>query len=208
MRKAFGIITLALIGSGVMAQVDLGVRAGLNISNFKTDEVLIPDQHRINSTANGSLGYHAGAYIRAQLFGIFIQPELIFTSISSEFLVEDISDPLNVTEQIARQSIGRVDVPVIIGAKLGNLRIGVGPVGSIVIADKSDLKDITSYEEKVRSATLGYQLGAGFDVWKFSFDFRYESNLTKLGDYIDTGTVQEKFDSRAKQLIFSLGFRF
>ena len=78
----------------------------------------------------------------------------------------------------------------------------------MLISDKSDLKDITSYEEKVKSATLGYQLGAGFDVWKFSFDFRYESNLTKLGDYIDTGAVQEKFDTRARQIIFSLGFRF
>lgn len=208
MRKVFWILTLALVSSGVMAQVDLGVRAGLNISNFKTSEILIPDQHRINSSVEGSLGYHAGAYLRASLFGIFIQPELIFTSISSEFIVEDISDPLNVTEQIANQSIGRVDVPVIIGAKLGNLRLGVGPVGSIVVADKSDLKDITGYEEKVNSATLGYQLGAGFDVWKISFDFRYESNLTKLGDYIDTGTIQEKFDSRAKQIILSLGFRF
>ena len=52
MRKAFGIITLALICSGVMAQVDLGVRAGLNVSNFKTSEILIPDFYTTGTYIN------------------------------------------------------------------------------------------------------------------------------------------------------------
>lgn len=207
MKKLSGIFILMIASMGIMAQVDLGIRAGLNVSNFKASEIVTSD-YRINSSASGSLGYHAGGFIRASLFGLFFQPELIFTSISSEFVVEDITDPQNITSDIAKQSIGRMDVPVIIGAKLGNLRVGLGPVGSVVISDRSDLKDISGYEEKFKSATLGYQLGAGLDIWKFSFDFRYESNLTKLGDYIDTGAVQEKFDSRAKQLVFSLGFRF
>ena len=198
---------MALFCMCAASQLDLGVRAGLNISNFRTSEILIPDQHRINSSAEGNLGYHAGGFVRANLFGLFIQPELIFTSISSDFVVEDISDPQNITRQLSKQSIGRVDVPVIIGAKLGNLRIGLGPVGSMIISDKSDLKEISGYEEKIKNATLGYQLGGGFDIWKFTLDVRYEGNLTKLGDYIDTGTVNEKFDSRARQVIFSLGFK-
>jgi hypothetical protein len=204
MKKLIVLVLFTLIAHCMMGQIDLGVKAGINISNFKTNEVLTTD-YRINSSANGSLGYHAGAFLRASLFGVFIQPELIFTSISSEFVVEELA---TTTQELAKQSIGRVDMPVIIGAKLGNLRLGLGPVGSVIISDNSDLKDISGYEAKIKSATIGYQLGAGFDIWKIVFDFRYESNLSKLGDYIDTGTVNEKFDSRAKQIIFSLGFRF
>jgi len=204
MKRILILTALAVYALGTMAQIDLGVKAGLNISNFKSSEVLTQD-YRINPTATGSLGYHAGGFMRVSLFGIFIQPELIFTSISSEYVVEEIA---TATEQLAKQKVGRVDVPVILGAKLGNMRIGVGPVGSVNVSGTSDLKDFSGYEEKIKSATLGYQLGAGFDIWRFALDFRYESNLTKLGDYIDTGQVQEKFDTRVKQIIFSLGFRF
>ena len=204
MKRTILFITLTAVIQGVMAQIDLGLKAGLNISNFKSSEVLTQD-YRINPAATGNLGYHAGAFMRVSLFGVFIQPELVFTSISSEFTVEELATS---SEQLAKQSIGRVDVPVLLGAKLGALRIGLGPVGSVIVSDKSDLKDISGYEEKIKSATLGYQLGAGVDIWKLALDVRYESNLTKLGDYIDTGPVQEKFDSRAKQIIFSLGLRF
>ena len=204
MKKVFVLVLFAMAALSMTGQIDLGVKAGLNISNFKTSEILTND-YSINSSASGSLGYHAGAFMRASLFGLFIQPELIFTSISSEFVVEELA---TTTQELAKQNIGRIDMPVIIGAKLGNLRVGLGPVGSIIVNDNSDLKDISGYEEKIKSATIGYQLGAGFDIWKIVFDFRYESNLSKLGDYIEVDGVNEKFDSRAKQIIFSMGFRF
>ncbi len=204
MKSTVFLCAAILFSDGLFAQIDLGAKAGLNISNFKSSEILT-QEYSINPAATGSLGYHAGAFLRVSLFGVFVQPELIFTSISSEFTVENIS---TATEQLAKQTIGRVDVPVLLGAKLGNLRIELGPVGSVIISDKSELKKISGYEEKIKSATVGYQLGGGFDIWRFSIDCRYESNLSRLGDHIDTGSGQIKFDSRAKQLIFSLGFMF
>jgi hypothetical protein len=206
MKRIILISTLAMMALSLFAQLDFGIKAGLNISNVKASEVLT-DDYRINPAANGSLGYHVGGFLRASLVGIFIQPELYFSSISSEYKVEDLSGTGTVQE-LAKQKIGRMDIPVLIGAKLGAFRLGLGPVGSIIVSDQSDLTDLTGYEATLKSATFGYQIGAGADIWKFCIDLRYEGNLTKLGDQINIGGQTLNLDDRMRQVIISLGFKF
>ena len=94
------------------------------------------------------------------------------------------------------------------GAKLGTLRLGVGPIGSFIVSNETNLSDLTGYETTLKSATIGYQLAAGLDIWKVGLDIRYEGNLSQLGDYIEVGGQQVNFDSRAKQVIFSLSYIF
>ncbi|MCK4854325.1 MAG: PorT family protein, partial [Bacteroidales bacterium] len=183
-----------------------GIKGGLNISNVKASEILT-DDYRINPAASGNLGYHVGGFLRASLVGIFIQPELYFSSLSSEFKVEDLSGT-GTAEQLVKQKIGRIDVPVLVGVKLGTFRLGLGPVGSIIVSDKSDLTDITGYEATLKSATFGYQIGAGVDIWKIGIDLRYEGNLTKLGDHLDIGGQTINLDNRVRQIIISLGISF
>jgi hypothetical protein len=187
------------------AQLDFGIKGGLNLTNISAD-VLAGDYY-IQSKPGSKIGYHGGVFLRASLFGIYLQPELLLTSVASEFTVTDqsVDPPL---EELANQRIGRVDIPVLVGVRLGTLRLGAGPVGSIIVSNKSDLTDITGYEAKLKSATIGYQLGVGLDVWKLCFDIRYEGNLSKLGDHIDIGGSTVNLDSRARQVIFSLGYRF
>ena len=145
--------------------------------------------------------------MRASLVGIFIQPELYFSSIAHEFNVEDISGA-GTADQLVKQKIGRMDVPVLVGVKLGTFRLGLGPVGSIIVSDQSDLTDITGYEATLKSATFGYQLGAGLDIWKLGIDLRYEGGLTKLGDQLDIGGHTINLDNRVRQIIISLAINF
>jgi hypothetical protein len=206
MKKLILIPGLAILFANLSAQIEFGLKGGLNISNVKASEVLT-DDYRINPTANGQLGYHVGGFFRASVIGVFIQPELYFSSLSSEFSVEDISGT-GTAKQLVSQKIGRIDIPVLVGARLGTFRLGLGPVGSIIVSNKSDLKDVTGYEAMLKSATFGYQLGAGADIWKISIDLRYEGNLSKLGDKLDIGGQTIKLDNRIRQIIISLGISF
>jgi hypothetical protein len=206
MKRIILISSLAIIFLNLSAQINFGIKGGLNISNVKASEVLT-DDYRINPAASGNLGYHVGGFFRASLVGIFIQPELYFSSLSNEFKVEDISGN-GAAEELVKQKIGRMDLPVLVGVKLGTFRLGLGPVGSIIVSDKSDLKDITGYEAKFKSATFGYQLGAGVDIWKLNIDVRYEGNLTKLGDHLDIGGQTINLDNRVRQIVISLGISF
>ena len=206
MKRIILISSLAILFLNLSAQMDFGIKGGLNISNVKASEILT-DDYRINPAASGNLGYHVGGFLRASMVGIFIQPELYFSSLSSEFKVEDLSGT-GTADQLVKQKIGRIDVPVLVGVKLGNFRLGLGPVGSIIVSDESDLDDITGYEATLKSATFGYQLGAGVDIWKISIDLRYEGNLTKLGDHLDIGGKTINLDNRVRQIIISLGISF
>ena len=206
MKKLFLITGMAILSLNLSAQLDFGIKGGLNISNVKASEILT-DDYRINPAASGNLGYHIGGFLRASLLGIYIQPELYFSSISSEYKVEDVSGT-GTLEQLATQKIGRMDVPVLVGVKLGTLRLGLGPVGSIIVSDQSDLTDITGYEATLKSATFGYQIGAGADIWKISIDLRYEGNLSKLGDQLNIGGETINLDNRVRQVLISLGIRF
>ena len=203
MKKKLLLAILGMLTTVVHAQIDLGIKGGLNMTNIKTDTWA--GDYQITSQSRSRLGYHAGVFLHAALFGVFIQPELVFTSVASEFTVTDVNTSV---EQLAHQRIGRIDAPVLVGAKLGNLRLALGPVGSIIVSDHNELTDITGYETKVKSATIGYQVGVGLDIWKAGIDIRYEGNLSKLGDHIVVGGEAIKFDSRAKQVIFSLSYRF
>lgn len=206
MKRIILISGLAILFLNLSAQIDFGIKGGLNISNVKASEILT-DDYRINPAASGNLGYHVGGFLRASLVGIFIQPELYFSSLSNEYKVEDLS-ATGAAEQLVKQKIGRIDVPVLVGVKLGTFRLGLGPVGSIIVSDKSDLTDITGYEATLKSATFGYQLGAGVDIWKIGIDLRYEGNLTKLGDHLDIGGQTINLDNRVRQIIISLGITF
>ena len=203
MKRIFLLALGTMMALALNAQLEFGLKGGLNLTNIKTD--MRAGDYQITSNPGSKLGYHFGGFMRASLFGIYLQPELVFTSVASEYSVKDINTSVN---QVASQRIGRVDLPVIVGAKLGNLRLGLGPVGSVIISDKSELKDITGYEAKLRSATFGYQVGVGLDVWKAGIDIRYEGNLSRLGDEIVVGGQPVKFDSRAQQVVFSLSYRF
>ena len=204
MKKIITFLFISCLAvSAINAQVDVGVKAGLNLTNISGE--INTDDYDILSSPGSKLGYHFGGFLRASLFGLFIQPELVFTSIASEFTV---TDKNTAVEELGKQKIGRIDIPVIIGANLGSLRLGIGPVGSIIVSEKSDLTDITGYETKLKSATFGYHLGVGLNIWKLGFDIRYEGNLTKLGDQIVVGGQALTFDSRAKQGIFSLSYSF
>jgi hypothetical protein len=203
MKRLTLISVFCLLSYAVFAQLNLGVKGGLNLTNISTD--MLAGDYQIESNPGSQIGYHFGGLLRVSLFGMYVQPELVFTSVAAEYTV---TDQITQLPEFAKQRIGRVDIPLLIGAKLGSLRLGVGPVASIIVSDKNELTDITGYETSLKSATFGYQLGLGLNIWKVGFDIRYEGNLSKLGDQINVGGQPINFDSRARQIIFSLSYEF
>jgi len=187
------------------AQLIFGLRGGVS-STFITTDDIITSEYSIESLNEATIGFHAGLFSRIQLFSLFIQPEFLFTSTSNNIEITDlIGGGLPV---IKKQIFNKIDIPFLAGYQFGPARVELGPVASIIINSKSELKDITGYEEKFNKATYGYQIGFGLDISEFVIDLKYEGNLSKLGDGIYIGGVERSFDSRASQVIISLGFFF
>lgn len=175
------------------------------MSWFRAREILT-DDYQLTIADGSKLGYHIGLFTRVSFLGIYVQPELLYTALRCETDVYDLGSQLNL--EPAQQQVGRIDVPAIIGGKIEFMRVGFGPVASVVVLNRSELEDLTGYKEKLKTVTVGFQTGVGFDVSNFSIDIRYEGNLSKLGDSIDLGVQKVNFDKRARQFILSLGLSF
>ncbi len=196
-------ILILFTSINIEAQLRLGLRGGINTAYFSAKEILT-DDFRLNMHNDASVGFHGGFMMQVSFFGIFIQPELLLSSINSEVMVSDLQAG-GLMDQIKEQKYTKLDFPVLIGKRFGPARVGVGPVGTIVLGTKSELKQF-GFKEHFNSATFGYQAGVGLDIFKrLALDIKYEGNLSKLGSGITVGGEKRKFDSRSRQFIVSLG---
>ncbi len=187
-----------------------GIKAGLGINSLKIADLTgIQEGSDVYDLVTGKnvIGYHVGVQTRINFAMIFIQPELYFNDgggTLEKIVNGGIDEVFNVNFQ-------RIDLPVLVGVKLGPARINVGPVGSYVVKE-SITDDAASldpdYSIFTKSMTWGFQAGLGVDLSKISIDVRYEGSLSKLGDAVTVGGQDFALDARPSQWIFSLGFWF
>ena len=209
MKKAFLLLVVISLFAAANAQIKFGVKGGVNSSTIKMDDIITVTQgveeYSLEGIKTASIGFHAGLMTRVTFFGVFIQPELYFSSTGGEV---EVTDLITQDVSIRKMEFKKLDIPVLAGFKFGPARVNAGPVASIIINSKADLIETAGYEEKLKGASFGYQAGVGIDILSISLDVRYEGNLSKLGDGVNIGGNDYEFDSRNPQFIFSLGIFF
>ncbi len=199
-----GLLTFILM-AGAEAQFRMGLRGGINTAYFNATE-LVTDDYRFTTLNDASVGFHGGVMMQLNFFGMFIQPELLFSSIGSEVRVTELGQ--NTSGIIKEQNYNKFDIPVLVGRRFGPARVGIGPVGTIMLSTTSELNEF-GLEENFNSATFGYQAGVGVDLFdRLALDLKYEGNLSRLGSGVTVGGQEREFDSRARQFIVSLGIFF
>jgi len=185
-----------------------GIKAGIGFSSLKLDDITgINDGSDIYDLITGDavMGYHVGVQTRIKLAMIMIQPELYFNAGGGT--LQQVVD--NGATSVLDVKFNRIDIPLLVGVKLGPARINVGPVGSFVLSEKTDLTEIQpDFELFSKAMTWGFQAGLGLDISKLSLDFRYEGSLSKLGESFSVGGTDFALDARPSQWIISLGFWF
>lgn len=180
-----------------------GPKVGVSSSNINVKDIR-NTTYRIES-GDARLGFHVGAFARLSIASFYIQPEALFTSAGGRVKISD----LNQNEVVRNYRLNRFDVPVMIGTKFGDFfRFQLGPVFSMLLSDDAK-QNVTGSIDEIkqgwRDASVGYQLGIGFDAGQFILDLKYEGSLSKAGDNINIGGEQFNTDFRNNQFILSLG---
>lgn len=169
------------------------------------------------SPSSYDVGYHFGAFARVKVLGVFIQPELIFSQTNTTINLEDTENLYSdIKNSAANIKYTNFDIPIMVGVKMGPLRLNAGPVASFKLGNKPDetasdeinamLNDFTAVTQK---ATFGGQAGVGLDILKkVTLDVRYEFPLSKLGDKVTISGYDFNTDQRASQFIASIGIMF
>lgn len=179
-----------------------------------------------NGTSQGQskAGFHGGAFMEVNFGGFFVRPELVYTSIKSEFVFPN---------RTSTYSIEKFDVPLLFGYNVADV-VGLyaGPVYTPMFKNSFDYKESTIVKEEgvtrfykgnslqEPDIPVNLQLGIKSEFSGIGIDLRYEYNLSSptpekidiwnqdIGrdpNGVNVATVE---DARLSQLILSLSYDF
>ena len=192
------LLLIATSTSAFSQSSGFGIKGGLNYGS--TGELSGILDRPING--DNKVGYHIGAFGHLELLGIFVQPELVYTRLNTEY------DGGN-GGRAANYNLSKLDIPLLVGLEiLGPLNIKAGPAFQVVL--NNDIDGDIGVEDPENTFTVGYQLGVGVSLGQLGLDLRYEGAFQDNDAFSDTNVQDAGFviDSRPSQWILSLSYTF
>ena len=204
--KKFIVIILALVlAAPLYSQVKFGIKAGASTDFTFTDQTFQGTNFNVilQNAKDAEWGFQGGVFMRASFSGFYIQPELLLATATNSVTYEDVE--AGGAAEIYSQKFNKLNIQVLLGVKVGPLRLNAGPAASVMITDPKEIIEGATYKR----ATFGYQAGVGFDLLKrLSFDLRYEGNLNQFGDEIEIGDQTFNLDDRTGAILVHVGLMF
>ena len=197
MKKLMFIALFVCSSAGLIAQeADFGIKGGFNYGatgDLKMENAS-NDLGDIIEGKEKSI-YHIGLFSRFEIVGIFLQPELMFTRLNTEY-------------ETFNYKIDKIDAPILLGVNvLGPLNIKAGPSFQYII--NNELEDTSlKIGDVEKDITVGYQVGAGLNLGRLGFDVRYEGAFTENTAFSEEASDNFSIDSRPSQWILSLSYAF
>ena len=184
-----------------------GIKAGVSTYDMKLGDFVVTNGSKFNNLTNAidnsSFGYQFCLYARIGR-GLHIQPEIVFNSNKLEFVTTNDNGTFTTSE-----TFNNIDVPVLLGIKLGPIHAQAGPVGRFYLGSEDKVrKVISNYQDDEDRIKIGYQAGFGLDLWRLSLDFRYEGSLKQFGDIVDIDGNDYFLDNQAGRVVASIGISF
>ena len=197
--KKLMLVAFVFAGLSLSAQnASFGLKGGLNFGATGEYESVGDASGDFTSSfedGENKTGFHAGLFAQFEVLGIFIQPELMYTELNTEYSAFD-------------YKLSKIDAPVLVGLNiLGPLNIKAGPSFQYILDNKVDGSGF-EIEDVDKDITVGYQLGAGIGLGRLGFDLRYEGAFTENTAFGLNETASENFtiDSRPSQWILSVSY--
>jgi hypothetical protein len=187
------VFLLGLISSKLNAQssfpIHVGIKGGSNYSE-------LPVSGSLNSEY--AFGYFGGVMARFDYKRFYIQNEILYSEKSSKIEKSALSESKNAKWR-------SIEMPLVIGYKVIdvsalNVRVFAGGVYSYVLDENfSSLNQLKDAYKKFDKFNIGYQVGAGVEVWKFTVDFTYQGGLNN---------VSKNFNSKPNSFNVGVGYFF
>jgi opacity protein-like surface antigen len=215
MKKLIVLSLIVLASIPAFSQVKFGIKAGISTTNLSMADIKTltsgSTSYTVDAVTSAKYGFHGGVFVRLKLLAIYLQPELLFTTRTNEYTVKQLNaNGLPILTSAVKQNFNKLDIPVLLGLKLGPLRINAGPVGSLLINSPKAIITNPDFKNNYNKMTIGYQAGLGFDLLNFlTFDLRYEGSLKKYQNQIENlAKTKVNLDDRPNAFLFSVGIMF
>ena len=178
--KAF--LILFMISSSATAQIEIGIKGGLNFNYANNETYLIEGWKKCSictlesqyfNIFDKKTGHFFGLYSKIKFGGFFLQPEFLYTKINSKY---DLTYSWNIMGEIVDEfSEKRIQIPVTVGIDLlqGKLSFFGGPafnfISDVYFTDNNENQSIADLYEK---SLITLQYGMSLNFGKLGFDFR------------------------------------
>ncbi|MEN9445059.1 MAG: hypothetical protein RIS47_1950 [Bacteroidota bacterium] len=213
MKKIVLLIAIVFaIAASSQAQIEYGVKFGLNYNFSGVDKVEVPTSITDITKGTGDrAGLHFGGFVRFKvpLLGLYLQPELLYTRLNTSY----VQKAANGTNEDFKIGVNRIDIPVLFGRKmLGFTHIHAGPVFSFNTNEMISLAN--THDASTTKMNLGLHVGVGLDLGHLIIDARYETALNKtvteflLGQAIGGTDQQIQIDNRPSMILISAAYKF
>lgn len=152
-------------------------------------------------------GFTGGAFARFTMFGVYVQPEVMFTQRPGKF--EDINAP----EKNFKTNLSYTDLNIVVGYRfLSVLRVSLGTSYSMLVSQSlapANKDGAEAPQGDFNPSVFFMQYGAGIDLGKFCIDLRRDINLSQMGRIVeDVNGLATDFKTNSRQWIFTLGYKF
>ncbi|UVD79628.1 PorT family protein [Myroides albus] len=192
-KKIFRLATFALLLAGATSYAQspsplhVGIKAGANFTDMSTS---LKDYNSKSAT-----GFALGAVARFDIKKTYLQAELLYSEKNVKF--EGATG--NNTSKMKN-----IEVPVVFGYKIINLpllhlRTYAGGVYTNMIGDNFNKKDIGDTFKNFDKSNIGYRLGVGADILKFTVDVSYDGGFSN---------VSKDFKTKPNTWLVSVGYFF
>lgn len=201
------VLTLPLFFSISHAQVDIGLKGGVNY-NFGGDFKEIFSDVGNNATnivrtgADNRAGFHLGLWSRFHFAGLYLRPEISYTELNNSY--NNQNETVNNID--TKFTTKKLDIPILLGTKIiGPVHIYGGPSIQYILDSKFSADEITQI--KTDDISVGLQLGTGVELGRLGLDVRWEKGFSNDldGEFLNTDI---RVDNRPNQIIFGLSYRF
>ena len=208
MKKVIFVFALvATFTTLAQAQFKAGIKGGVTTYNLELGDFLITNGAAASdfglAVKDAKFGYQFGLWARLGR-GIHLQPEVLFSTNKVEYVIQDGGDTF-----LGEETYANIDVPVLVGLKLGPLRAQAGPVARFFLGSDEELSNvIEGFTADHQRLKVGYQAGIGLSLWKLQLDLRYEGSLRHFGDNISIAGQSFGLDNKAGRVLATVGVAF
>jgi len=175
-------LVLFMISSSVTAQIEFGIKGGLNFNYANNETYLIEGWKKCSictlesqyfNIFDKKTGHFFGLYSKIKIGRFYVQPELLYAKINSEY---DLTYTWNLIGEIVNEfSENRIQIPVKVGIGLlqGKLNFFGGPafnfISDVYFTENNENQSIADLYEK---SLITLQYGMSLNFGKLGFDFR------------------------------------
>lgn len=180
MKKTVLILaTILFFGSAQSQGISAGLKAGVNITNFRGDFG--------NVDKESMTGFHAGGFLNFRLLGISLQPELLISTAGAKL------------EDGSSYKLTYLAMPVMLKYRmLLGLYFEAGPQFSFKLGEDVGDKTVNNF---AKDLDLSAAIGAGIQTKKgLGVGLRYLAGLSKVGDFEATDVLSPDFKNSVLQI--------